>query len=362
MELINLQLSRVVIHEVFQRADDKTKIPPVYGDSVENLDLDAMDALRNRIVAAMSSPARCIQMTIENAQAGSMCSLAAALADADEALYIQQSRDVADLLADAQKFRNIPGGIVVVFVGTAGVPARRLMGVIKAEVHNGFTREQQQQGGLALKFLKNLLLTAQTKLYKIGLFVQSDPEAAEGLPAGWDAYIYDETLTLANRYGAAQYFYEGFLGCQFPQSSARQTKQFHDLTKSFIRSMNIPEEERAVLHNALVTYLKADQTPTVSVADFGQSYFAEGEIRDAYGAHMTAADFPNTAVNKDLADVNASLRLRKLTFKNQIKVTGPAEGFEDLMKIDIIDGVPLGPNGPSRWTLLTVRADIANQE
>lgn len=359
MELINLEIGRVVIHEVFQRADDRTKIEPKFGEAIEVLDVEATDALRNRIVAAVASPSRCIQMSIEKFGAGSMNAVAKGLIDADDAMFIQLSKSVADLLADAQKYRTIPGGIVVVFTGRAGVPAKRLVGVIKADVYSGFTREEQE-GVLALKYLKSLLLTAQTKLYKIGLFIETTP-STEPLPAGWDAFIYDETLTLANRYGAAQYFYDGFLGCVFPQSSARQTKQFHDLTKNFIRSMAVPEEDKVTLHNALVTYLKADQSPTVSVASFGQTYLQEPEIREAYSQFMTESAFPNTAVNKDLADVNSSLRFRRLTFRNQIKVTGPAEGFEDLMTVEVIDGTPAGPNGAPRWTRLTVKDCIADQ-
>lgn len=361
MELVNLQLSRVIIHEVFQRADDRAQVPPRYGEAVEHLDADATDALRNRVVTAIGSPAKCIHMSIRQSGAGSMCAIAEELANADEALFVQCSRSVADALSAAQKSRNIPGGIVIVLAGSAGVPAKRLVGVIKAEVHNGFTREEQQ-GTLALKFLRNLLLTAQTKLYKIGLFVESEPRGSQLLPAGWDAYVYDETLTLANRYGAAQYFYEGFLGTGFAESSARQTKQFHDLTKGFIRSMNIPEPEKFVLHNALVTYLKADQAATVSVAVFGQTYFATGELQDAYRNYMTAADFPLQAVNKDLTDVNNALRVRRLMFRNQVKVIAPAEGFEDRIQIKVVERDPEGNELTPRWTQLTIKADITGQE
>ena len=361
MELIDLRLSRVIIHEVFQRTNDRTKVTPQLGTTLEHLDGDAIDALRNRIVSAAASPAKCLQMDIEKAGAGSMFSMAEQMADADEALFIDRSQRVADLLADAQKSRNIPGGILITFSGSAGVPARRLIGVIKAEVHNGFTREQAG-GVFTLKFLNNLLLTAQTKLYKIGLFVEATPEATVEAVRRWSSYIYDEQLTLSNRDGAAQYFYVGFLGCKFMESSARNTKKFHDLTKKFIQDMDIPETERIVLINALVTYLKADQSPTVSTAAFGEAYIAEGEVRDAYARHMRDSDFPVVAVAKDLADVNSSLRLRKLIFRNQVRLTAPAEGFEDLVTIEFVEGDAVVQGEPTRWTRITVKADISGQE
>jgi hypothetical protein len=361
MELVDLRVERLVVHEVFDRADDRTAVPPLYGTAVERLDPDALDAMRNRIVAAIASPAKCLQMTIAAANSESMCALAAQLIELDEQGFVEVSRRAADLLTAAQRSRVIPGGILIVFSGTGGVPTRRLAGVIKAEVHNGFTRESAE-GTHVLRFLKNLLLTAQARLYKIGLFIEDEPRGEQPLPHGWKAYVYDETLTLGNRYGAALYFYEGFLGTKFPESSARQTKQFHELTKTFIRSTGLPEVEKVDLHNALVTYLRADQSPTISVATFGEAYLPSAELQDAYRNYMIEREFPEQAVAKDLSHVNGQLRTRKLVFANQVKVTAPASNFDDLVKIEAIDrdmdGNPLNP----RWTRVTVKSDIAEQE
>ena len=360
MDLVNLQIDRVILHEVFKRTDERLKVEPQYGAGIEALDGPALDALRERIVAAMSRSDRCIEMTISKSEPSSMVAVASTLVNTDEPLYITESRRVADLLAEAQRSRAIPGGIVVVFTGSFGVPVKRLVGVIKAEVHTGFQRDLRG-GRFILKFLDKLLLTPQTKLYKIGLYVEQDP-AQPKLAEAWRAFIYDETMTVRDRYGAAQYFYDGFLGLTFPTSSARQTKQFHELTKTFIQSMEIPEEDKVALHNALVTYLKVDQSPTVEVTAFATSYFGDPAIQDSYETFMTGKGFPNTAINKDLADVERSLRLRRLVFRNQVRVTAPADGFDNLIKIEAIDG-ELNPKGEvPRWTQVTIKDRIATQE
>ena len=360
MELINLQVGRVILHEVFRRTDDRRKVEPEYGVGTEALDGPALDALRERIVAAMSRSDRCIEMTIRRSEPASMVATASALVNMDETLYITESRRVADLLAEAQGSRAIPGGIVVVFTGSFGVPEKRLVGVIKAEVHTGFQRDMRD-GRFVLKFLDKLLLTPQTKLYKIGLFVEQHPEKLD-LDGAWRAFIYDEMMTVRERYGAAQYFYDGFLGLVFPTSSARQTKQFHDLTKNFIQSMEVPEEDKVALHNALVTYLKVDQSPTVEVATFASSYFSDAATKDSYEAFMVGKGFPDSAINKDLADVESSLRIRRLIFGNQVRVIAPAEDFDKLIKIEAIDGEPNPNEGVPRWTRVTIRDSIANQE
>jgi hypothetical protein len=360
MQLINLAVSRLVLHEVSKRTDDKKKVTPEYGDACEVLDTAALDALRDRIAVAMTHSDRCVEMTIDNKVATSMVALVDKLADHDEALFVTESRGVADLLADAQRSRAIPGGVVVVFNGTVGVPSQRFVGIIKAEVHNGFMRELKD-GKQVLKFLDKLLLTPQTKLYKIGFFLEIDPEAQD-LGLGWKAFIYDETMTAKNKYGAAQYFYGGFLGLSFPASSARQTKQFHDLTKDFIQSLNAPEDQKVDLHNALVTYLRVDQSPTVETTAFATAYFGEAEIRDAYQEYMTQKGFPTTAVNKDLGDVHASLKLRKVYFGNQVRLIGPAEKFEKLVTIKLVDAINPAKNEPKRWTEIIVKDQISGQE
>ncbi len=122
----------------------RTRVQPRHGNILEHLDGDAVDALRGRIVSAMASPAKCLQMAINKTEHGSVFHLASQLVDADDALFVVQSRQTAELLADTQISRKIPGGILVAFTGSAGAPARRLVGIIKAEVHSGFTREQSE--------------------------------------------------------------------------------------------------------------------------------------------------------------------------------------------------------------------------
>lgn len=76
---------------------------------------------------------------------------------------------------------------------------------------------------------------------------------------------------------------------------------------------------------------------------------------------MSAADFPMQAVNKD-RDVNNALRIRRLVFRNQVKVTAPAEGFDNLIQIQVIEHDQDGNELTPRWTQLTVKADITGQE
>ena len=102
--------------------------------------------------------------------------------------FINLSQTVTANLAEAQKSKGIPGGIVVVIEGTCGHPARNLMCVIKAEPHAGFIK-RQEEGQLLLQYLKDLILTPQAKLYKIGAFIQANIDAVRFECLVWSGFV-----------------------------------------------------------------------------------------------------------------------------------------------------------------------------
>lgn len=358
----NLSINRIITHEVFPRDNERNIVTPSYGTNLVALDQQALDAFCSRIMEAMGKASRALEMTITNSGNQSMCAIAKSLIDYDDTLFIQDTRQVALNLAQAQKSRGLPGGILVVFSGTAGHPSKRILGVIKAETHSGFTRQTDPNGSISLQFLTNLLLTPQTKLYKIGIFVESDPPTADPLPKGWRSFIYDDQISVSNKLSAAQYFYDSFLGCSFPETSAKLTREFHDHTKGFIRNLDVSEEAKTDLYNALITYLKVDQSPTVQTSVFAQSFIQDAEIRDAYAEFMNTKEFPTIAIHKDLADVASVLRYRKVSFSNEIKLTAPAERFENMIQMQSFEGDPDEHGQIPTWTRIIIKDRIRGQE
>lgn len=361
----NLTVSRLIIHEIFVRGADKALVQPTYGNQLLVLPQDARDALQGRITNALGKSSHGVEMRIREFGADSIWSKAKEIIEAqgNDAHFIRVSRSIADKLAAAQANRNIPGGIVVVIEGTCGNPSKSFMCVIKAEPHGGFTK-RQDGGHLTLEYIKELILTPQAKLYKIGAFLRHDPAAATKQEPinGWRVFLFDDLITQGNKLSAAQYFYETFLGLEFPSNSAFQTKQFHALTKEFIRHANVDSEKKIDLLNALTTYLKTDQAATIQVDAFSQNYLGDAVLKDAYTAYMGQKNFPTTAIHKDLSEVQSQLRFRKLTFGHDIKLTAPADQFENYVRIESIDGDADEHGNVPKWTKITVRDHIREQE
>lgn len=362
MELENFSAQRVVLHEVFRRTEKDAVVEPDYNDELEELDPEALDALHDRVIRAMAHKTKSVPMAITDKKMDAMIRYARDIANADEKEFIHLSKTIASKLAHTQKSKKIPGGVVVTISGNYGVPSKRLVCIIKAEVDSGFTRSKDGTDK-KLHYLKSLMLTAQTKLYKVGIFIERDNIKDEASPEnGWEAYIYDDALSSSNRDDAAAYFYGHFLGLGFPQTSARQTRIFHKLTKDFIQKMNVDEEEKISLHNALVAYLKVDQIPTVGIDSFSDAYFADDEVKQAYSDHMTQSGFSTMPVKKDISDIQMRLRFRKITFSSTIKITGPASEIERLVEFQVVNREATEDNPNTKWTQVLIKDRIAAQE
>lgn len=198
----NLKVNRVVVHEVFQRNEDKSIRPPVFADDLENLSPEALGAFRLRMTDALSGQSQSLEMRIVRHGAGSFLELAESLVGSSDEHFLAGSKAVANKLAEAQIARRIPGGMLIVFDGTVGATAQPFVGVIKAETQAGFRRSKDGAKAV-VEFLQNIFLTPATRLYKIGLMLFEDTIKAK--PDGRRAFVFDSNISVSNREAAAAY-------------------------------------------------------------------------------------------------------------------------------------------------------------
>ncbi|WP_027369175.1 nucleoid-associated protein [Desulfocurvibacter africanus] len=363
MHFTNLKIERLIVHEVFERKTKDECIPPRYGNMLISLTPAAMQAIEDRIADAMGRSSQCVEMRINKIHDESLLGVCRRLLVATNGDFVPESARVADLLADAQKATNIPGGIIVVITGTVGNPGRKALIVIKAEAQDGFSRIKQSDGSINLHFLEELFLTPKARLYKIGAFVENgDQSSGDNLADSYKAFVFDHNMTSKDRDKAAVYFYDGFLGCAFLQSCARTTKEFYSYTSKFIDSLDVPEEQKVEYKTALYVYLKTDRAAKIQVDTFASSYLGEPRLQDAYRSHMMDKGFPMTAVAKDLSDIQSHLKQRRLRFRSNIRLTAPADSFKELVTVEVIDA-PDGQESKSpQWTVLTIRDRIMREE
>jgi hypothetical protein len=355
-----LTIDRMIVHEVFKREAGHDPTPPNLSTVLENLDPEGLADFRARVVKVMGKPGKAVELTIDNANPGSAIHIASDLMGASVALYTERSCEAARLLARSQLSAAIPGGLLVVFEGTAGQQGHRIIGYLKAETQSGFTRKTEP-GQTRLEYVKEILLTPATRLYKVGIFV-APAAAGPQLPSGWRAFVFDDQIVQRDKTTAAKYFYEQFLGCRFREDAAHQVREFYRHSKEFITKIDAPEVEKVELYNALVVYLRTDQSPTIQVADFGERYLQDAALIEQYESYMEERSVPTGAILKDLSEIAARLRTRKVRFSGALELKGTADQFNELVSLESIEG-DVGPDGaPAEWTLITVKDRIRSQE
>jgi hypothetical protein len=364
MQLLNLHIERIIIHQVYQRDTEGQKKKPMQSHEFTRFSQNAMETFKQRVVEALGESSRAVQMEIVQQETKDLPQVVERSIDEDDITFAVSSYDFATMLTDAQKTKSIPGGIVVVFTGTQGHPAKKFLGIIKAETHSAYEKEvDSTTGEISLKYVEEVLLTPSSKLYKTAGFFEKAVYATpyNNLNDKWVVMVSDSQINKAGGKAAAKYFYADFLGCGYQQTSARTTKQFYEAAKEFISELDVSESKKSDYINALTTYLKVDTASSIGTADFASKYF-DTAVQDAFSEHMESAGIPTASFTKDIEHISSSLKFRKVSFSKNVKISAPSDSFKDLITITTIEGDEDESGTPAEWTQVIIKDKIVTQE
>lgn len=364
MDIINLTINRIIIHQIFRRDSEGTEVPPIQNHDFTRFDQNAMSEFKSRVVDALGNDSKAVPMEAVSRGTNNIPALVNLMVEQDDATFATSSFDIATKLNDAQNSRNIPGGIIVIFTGIYGANSKKFFGIIKAEIHSAYEKEiDPQTREISLKFVEEALLTPSNRLYKTAGFFEKNnyDRSTTNLNDKWQILVSDYQINKSGGKAAAQYFYSSFLGCGYPETSARMTKKFYEATNDFISDLDIPEEEKSGYMNALVTYIKVNKSSAISASEFAGTYF-DVDTRDNFIVYMSGSDLPTTAFTKDIEHIKDRLKTRKIKFKNNVKITAPANIFSELIEIKTIDGDLNDSEVPQKWTKIIIKDTIIKQE
>jgi nucleoid-associated protein YejK len=363
MQLLNLSIDRIIIHQIYRRDEDGNKVTPKQSHEFTRFDESAMEEFKSRVRDALGEGSKAVQMKIHSQDKKDIPKIVDVIINQDDETFPASSFDFAKKLTDAQHKKNIPGGIVVVFTGMQGHPQRKFLGIIKAEIHSAYEKEENSETKeISLKFVEEVLLTPGTRLYKTAAFFEKPYDGIpDDLNDKYAVMISDYQIGKADGKAAAQYFYSDFLGCGYPETSARTTKSFYDAASKFIMGLELEAEKKSDLYNALTTYLKVGMSSTISSEEFASSYF-DLDTQDDFKSHMEDSGLPMTAFTKDIEHIESKLKYRRVNFSKNVKITAPSDVFKDYVVIESINGDLDEAGTPQIWTRVTVKDRITQQE
>jgi len=332
--LANLIFNRIIAHEIFVLNDNGTIKPPECSSAlITTWPQKAKLRFHANISNSMGENSCCLEMDVVNTKKDSLFRIIThSIICTDDVRFIEISKAIPIRLASSQNARNIPGGVVVVFDGTVGADSKRFVGIIKAEVHEGFCKNKNGEN-IILDYLNSLILTPHQKLYKIALFIEKTKSTAPSRSANdFTVLVYDHNMSRGDTRKAASYFYDTFLGCTFSESDKKLVRDFYDITKTYIENMSIDDEEKIDLNLGLYSYLKVSESRTINYNEFGEQYF-DSEQKEPYFEHMRVKNFPSRAINKDLSFINSILKKRSIDFTSKVKIEAPSDIFSENVKI-----------------------------
>lgn len=332
----NLSIDRVIFHKIFKR-DINGIVEPKYNKTCEEISGIEKSTIEERVVDVMGKTSKSMKMDIVQTDIGSVFYYISDFfrTERDDMQFIELSKKITQKLVNAQNNRRIPGGVVMVLDGRTGINREHFIGIIKAEEDNGFTTNDISDGQMTLKYLNNLLLTKNQKIYKVAFIQDKRKDEEIRLPEDVDVYIYDSNNSVNNAEAKATYFYEGFMGCAFPKSSNFVTKDFYTHTKEFVKGYSdFNGEQKMDLFNALYTYMKINVNPVISIKEFSDMYIKDSTAKDNYIKYMSDKKVPSNNIKKDLSLIVSKLKKRRIKFTKNIELTAPAENFRDLIKIE----------------------------
>lgn len=330
----NLTVERLTLHHVFKRAPGGERVTPIYARSVFRPEGDIKRLIEQRLVKAVANQSKAMTVDIVKTGADTTFQLGRQAAFASEDEFIRLSTRITDALADAQTTQVPPEGFLFIIHGATGYPALPFIALMKAEPQSGFSIDESD--AISLTLLDQLVLTPASKLYKVGIFVERDGDLSNDMDAkGWEAVVFDQRMTQADRQNASKYYYDTFLGCALPKDSAYLTKRFYELTSHYANNAISSPQEQADTKTALYSYLKIDVSPTISVEEFTERYLSDDADRATdFKNFMESEKFSTQAFSKDIGDIKSKLSRRTVSFPSGIRLTGSVESFSENVKIE----------------------------
>lgn len=334
MNIINVDLTRVIAHEVV-RAAQFAEHPPILSDDLVTLDEKGRALVARRLVDTVSSGSHCVDVTVADVSAGSPFDKATAMFDVGDDLFITNSKHLAQSLSTAQTAGPIKSGSAIFVQGTCSIDEKssRFLAIIKADSDQALYKNVRGES-ITLTFVNDMLLGESQRLIKIAFFIEeAGRDSQSQLPRGAEDFsikVFDHLMQSSGSGEAAAYFYSTFLKCKLSHNSARQTKLFFELARTFISELPVTQAEKVEYQGDLISYLRQHRD-TLEPRSFAIDVLPESS-QDAFIRTCRDSGI-NQAFSKDLELVKGKLRRQSVKFSSNVTLYAPSEVFRDAVKI-----------------------------
>lgn len=326
MDIGQLFINSVIIHPVPKRPVKGGGEPLKLSGIESELTPGMANFFRESIIKSLTASS--YRVAFDGATSSPVPNLVHGALSHPENEFVAMSRQIAEHLYESQNGSMSSGLLTVMQASVAAAPA---IAILKLEKESGIRVQEQQRHGLstfAIEHIPDLMLSEKTKVFKVGLFVQTRDgvESIEGS-------ISDNQRGRFPTVEVADFFLKQFLGCRLYEAPAVTTKHFLQTSEAFINEEVQDPESKARYEIGLLATLSSEEAE-INPDSFARSYLSLGD-RQRYVAFIENAGIPpNRPFRKDLSLVANSLKRVRLDFAGGTFLLAPTEQFDDVVHVE----------------------------
>ncbi len=329
VDISRLYIERVIIHEILKQAAPQQKELPHYSEIECSLNDEMRLFLKDKVTTTIGG-SKSYEVLFEDNSGSPVPETVRNLLNADDSDFISLSKKIAGYLNGIQNGRN-PGGLVTVILGN--IQNRKVVGILKLEREEGAKLEQIQREGKPtydILHLKDLILTKNTKLFKIGLFFKGGLEEF-----GYVGRVCDNQLSYTSTREIAEFFLTSFLGCRLAGDPKIETKNFFSASQKFFKEKIEDPIVQAKYNLHLLSYVSTERQ-TINPRQFA-SICLQTPHRTPYVNYLKENKVQAGDIIRDTSLIEGKIKEMILEFENGVKIIGNQDGFENNVSLQKMD-------------------------
>ena len=317
-----LSIEKAIIHEITPRGYAPPKAPElILSNALSPLDDDLRDYFRERIAESLKLAAFPVKAKEE--RSSPTPDLVHLQFTNSGASFVDISQQMAQHLFAAQQKVRSSSGLLVLIAGK--VASGDALVVLKLQKQQGLNLERTGAKGAEtynLDHLRRLMLTDETRVYKIALFEADGVLKADGVYGE----VSDKQRFSSPEKRMAAFFLDDFLGCELRDDPTQMTNSYYVTGEKFLNEKVVGPEKQARYHRAFIADL-ASQSDKVAPTKFAEQHL-DKEDREAFLGALKVDGVQTTQFSKDTELIESRLREEEYVFNGGIRVRGSQEALK----------------------------------
>lgn len=313
MKLENLEIRKLSVHKIYGKS--KTNAEPYADECKEMVKLgsDGLQTLHKRISSCLNHKSKFYELDLADKDKDSFFEIQKPLWGSRETNFLKISQQIADKAAASHKNANIPDGLLLVIEGK--ISTLKTVIIVKAEKSDAFSMK-----GTDLELIKDIFLSSDKTLYKVGFVVKRDTENSDA--KSYRFFVYDDAFS-PSKGDLAHYFYNSFLGLSTEKNSKLLTNNFHRSITGFIED-HVSLGDKYELMRTIDRAFMDTNRKSINAEDF-ISFFPE-ELHELYKTQIEA-DYPNSFVKDNSITTSIDTKRIELSPETTLLLKNAPDGI-----------------------------------